>query len=94
MNTTTMKQFNEIKNETVTVVSFSATGEQKRTMMISGVGIIRAVEEVRNHQMRGEISMIVGMEEGDKVRSFERHDSSNFEFIKMPQFMDMINRKN
>jgi hypothetical protein len=89
MNTTTMKQLNKVKNTEFVVISFSATGEQKRTMMQGGVGIVRAVEEVKSHQLRGEISMILDMDMWSKVGDFE-HKLEGFERINLSQVMDMI----
>ena len=89
MNTTTMKQLNKVKNTEFVVISFSATGEQKRTMMQDGVGIVRAVEEVKSHQLRGEISMILDMDIWSKVGDFE-HKLEGFERINLSQVMDMI----
>jgi hypothetical protein len=88
MNTTTTKQYSEIKNKTVAVVSFSVTGIQVRTSMYGGVGYVKAIQEVQSKQRRGEICMIVESDIFQAITKYEREN--NVARISLSVVMGMV----
>ena len=66
MNKITQKQFNEKRNQDVTVFSFDNVSG-KRTMCYSHMSLFNAIEEVQLRQSLGNTCLIVKEEERRKI---------------------------